>query len=126
MNKPNAVTWFEIYVNDMNRAKKFYENVFQVSLQKLDTPMPNLEMWVFAGDPNSFGASGALCKMEGVKAGNNAVLVYFSSADCAIEEKRIVESGGKIMKPKTSISPFGAIVLAYDTEGNMFGVHSMK
>ena len=32
----NPVGWFEIYVEDMGRAKQFYETVFQVSLRKLN------------------------------------------------------------------------------------------
>lgn len=34
----NPVGWFEIYVNDMDRAKQFYQQVFQVTLTKLDSP----------------------------------------------------------------------------------------
>lgn len=53
-------------------------------------------------------------------------LVYFTSENCAVEERRVVEAGGKIERPKTSIGPYGYITLAYDTEGNMFGIHSIK
>lgn len=34
MNR-NPVGWFEIYVQDMDRAKKFYEEVLRVELMKL-------------------------------------------------------------------------------------------
>ena len=64
--------------------------------------------------------------MEGVKAGGNSTLVYFGSEDCAIEEGRVVKAGGKIFKAKQSLGEYGFMVLAYDTEGNKFGVHSMK
>jgi len=33
----NPVGWFEIYVDDMPRAKRFYEAVFGVPLTKLDS-----------------------------------------------------------------------------------------
>ena len=36
--KPNPVCWFEIYVEDMDRAKKFYETVFQTKLEDLHSP----------------------------------------------------------------------------------------
>jgi len=49
---------------------------------------------------------------------------YFGSDDCAIEESRVKEAGGKIMQPKQSIGEYGFMVLAQDTEGNMIGVHS--
>jgi hypothetical protein len=45
----NPVAWFEIYVQDMARAKKFYQSVFKVVLQKLDNPDPAMEMWSFPG-----------------------------------------------------------------------------
>jgi catechol 2,3-dioxygenase-like lactoylglutathione lyase family enzyme len=41
----NPVIWFEIYVQDMERAKKFYEAVLQTKLEKLNNP--ELEMWAF-------------------------------------------------------------------------------
>lgn len=127
--KSNSVGWFEIYVDDMSRAKNFYESVFQKKLEQLTNPSPGemqLEMWSFTGDMESYGANGALVKMEGVPAGNNSVLVYFSCQDCGVEEKRVNEAGGKIEKPKFSIGQYGFISLVKDTEGNMIGLHSLQ
>jgi len=123
-NKGNAVGWFEIYVEDMPRAKKFYESVFNRKLEKLESP--DIEMWSFAGDMTSYGAPGALVKMPGFPVGQNSVLIYFSCADCATEEKKVAEFGGKIKKNKFSIGHYGFIALVTDTEGNMFGLHSLK
>lgn len=120
----NAVGWFEIYVDDMARAKKFYEAVFKVTLEKL--PNPDIEMWSFAGDMQKYGAGGALVRMEGFKAGGNSVLVYFSCEDCAVEQARVAQNGGRVEKPKFSIGQYGFIAIVVDTEGNMFGLHSMK
>ena len=48
MNTPrNPVGWFEIYVQDMERAKTFYEKTFGQTLEQL--PNPQLEMWAFPG-----------------------------------------------------------------------------
>lgn len=120
----NPVGWFEIYVNDMNRAKKFYESILKVSLEKL--PTPDLEMWQFPQNMANYGASGALVRMEGFPAGGNSTLVYFSCDDCAVEAARVVPAGGKIQREKMSIGQYGFIALAIDTEGNMFGLHSMR
>jgi hypothetical protein len=120
----NPVGWFEIYVQDMARAKKFYEAVFQVKLEKLD--MPDIEMTMFAQSFTEYGAAGALVKMQGFPSGGNSVLVYFKCDDCAVEAKRIVPAGGRIMKEKFSIGEYGFIALGFDTEGNMFGLHSMQ
>jgi predicted enzyme related to lactoylglutathione lyase len=124
--KRNAVGWFEIYVNDMSRAQKFYERVFNRKLEKLPVTFEGLEMMTFVGDPDAGGSAGALCKMEGFEAGGNSTLVYFSCLDCAIEESHVVPAGGKIFKPKMPIGPYGFISLVMDTEGNMIGLHSMQ
>lgn len=124
--KTNAVGWFEIYVDDMKRAKLFYEKVFNRQLQTLNTPVPGIEMVSFQGDMTSYGAPGALVKMPGFPIGKNSVLIYFICADCKIEEARVVEFGGKVEKTKFSIGEYGFISLVYDTEGNMFGLHSLK
>lgn len=125
--KFNAVVWFEIYVNDMDRAAQFYEKVLQLQLQHLSNPNDgNMEMRAFPGNEMNPGASGTLVCMRGVPAGGNSTLVYFGSEDCANEESRITAAGGKVHQPKTSIGPFGFIVIGVDTEGNLFGIHSMK
>ena len=120
----NPVGWFEIYVQDMERAKAFYECVFAVQLQKLESP--DLEMWAFPMQENGPGAMGALVRMEGCPSGGNSTLVYFTCADCAIEAKRAKENGGRIFKDKFSIGQYGFISLVNDTEGNMIGLHSMQ
>ncbi len=122
--KTNAVGWFEIYVDNMERAKKFYQSVFEVNLERLASP--EIEMWSFPGNANTYGAPGALVKMPGFSAGRNSVLVYFTCQDCSMDEKKIQQFGGKIEKSKFSIGQYGFIALVYDTEGNMFGLHSMK
>lgn len=125
----NAVGWFEIYVDDMQRAKKFYEGVLNKKLQSLANPAPDemqIEMWAFSGDMKSYGANGALVKMDGFNAGKNSVIIYFSCDDCSVEEKRVSDFGGKVEQSKMSIGEHGFISLVYDTEGNMFGLHSHK
>jgi predicted enzyme related to lactoylglutathione lyase len=123
--KGNPVAWFEVYVQDIERAKSFYENVFQITLKKLNPPFPGIELWAFPSNMNSYGASGALVKMEGRSSGANSTLVYFHCEDCAIEEARVKEFGGLIQRAKMSIGEYGYISLVCDTEGNMIGMHSM-
>ena len=122
MLKP--IGWFEIYVHDMARARAFYEAVFGATLSRLDGS-PELEMWAFTMDQATYGASGALVKMPGFEPGGNSVLVYFHCTDCAVEAQKVVQAGGKLMRPKVSIGQYGHIALAFDTEGNMIGLHSM-
>lgn len=123
----NAIGWFEIYVKDMPRARKFYEGVFGKKLEKLSDPASGVsEMWAFPGKPDHAGATGALVKMENGPAGMGGVIIYFVCEDCAVEQARIVKHDGKVMKEKFSIGQYGHIALASDTEGNMIGLHSMK
>jgi uncharacterized protein len=128
----NPVGWFEIYVTDMNRAKAFYENVFQLKMEPLPTPPMDggdggLEMWMFPDSgPELAGCPGALCKMEGCAAGGGGTLIYFSCEDCAVEAGRVQASGGSLYKEKLSIGQYGFIAIACDTEGNTIGLHSMK
>ena len=123
----NPVGWFEIYVDDMQRAKNFYEKVLQVNLELLGDPSnESFEMQVFPSDMGQYGCSGALVHCEGFPAGNNSTLVYFACEDCAVEEARVAEAGGKVQRNKMSIGDYGFISLAFDTEGNMFGLHSQN
>jgi predicted enzyme related to lactoylglutathione lyase len=124
MSEHNAVGWFEIYVQDMARAKAFYESVFQVELDEL--PGPDIEMWTFPMSMEKTGASGALVKMAGFPSGGNSTLVYFVCEDCAVEEGRVEAAGGTVERSKMSIGEYGFISLAIDTEGNMIGLHSQQ
>ncbi len=120
----NPVGWFEIYVQDLTRATKFYEAVLKVKLERLTSPLPEIEMWTFPMIKDVMGAAGALVQMKGVPSGGNSTLVYFNCIDCAIEAGRVVAAGGQIKRAKTPIGEYGFIALATDTEGNMFGLHS--
>lgn len=129
MKTANSVNWFEIYVQDMARARAFYETVLGIRLETLKVPEdpdgPGLEMLAFPGDMERYGANGALCRMPGVPSGPGGTLVYFACEDCAVEGARVADAGGRIQRDKMSIGEYGFIVLAFDTEGNMFGLHSM-
>jgi hypothetical protein len=123
MNR-NPVGWFEIYVQDMDRATAFYQEVLGCKLDKL--PGVDLAMHAFPMNAEGYGASGALVHVAGAPSGGNSTLVYFSCEDCAVEESRVVPAGGRIMRGKFSIGQYGFCALACDTEGNLFGLHSMK
>lgn len=118
----NAVGWFELYVQDMARARRFYETVFGVTLQKLDAG--DLQMYAFPGDSGVYGSPGALVHMPGVASGGSGTLVYFSCADCAIEAARAADAGGRVERDKMAIGSYGFIALVIDTEGNRIGLHT--
>ena len=127
--KSNPVGWFEIYVQDMSRAKAFYEAVFQGVLTPLQNPdpegSPGMEMWSFPMSMDGYGSPGALVRMTGCPSGGST-LVYFTCDDCAIEEARVASNGGSVFRQKMSIGEYGFISMVSDTEGNVIGLHSMQ
>jgi uncharacterized protein len=126
MAKTNAIGWFDLYVNDMERAVGFYEGVLLQKLEQLGDPTGETQMMSFPGDMTSYGASGALVKSEHSSPGMGGTMLYFSVEDCLVEQSRVVTAGGKIVRPKFSIGQFGWVSLCQDTEGNMVGFNSMK
>ena len=120
----NPVGWFELYVQDIERAKAFYQKTFQVTLQRLESP--GIELWAFPMGMDIPGAPGAIVKMDGKDSGVGGTIIYFSCADCAVEASRAVQNGGGVHKEKMSIGEYGFIALVIDTEGNMIGLHSMQ
>lgn len=125
----NPVVWFEIYVQDMERAKRFYETVFATTLEALPAPegeAAGLQMLAFAMNEGGAGAAGALVKMDGMAPGGGGTLVYLGCDDCAVEQGRVAAAGGQVAKPKFAIGPYGHCALVVDTEGNLVGLHSMR
>ena len=118
----NPVRWFEIYVQDMARARRFYEGVLGRELQPLGPP--ELDMWSFASELGLYGTGGALVSHPTMPSGGNSTVVYFSCEDCAVEEARVATFGGTVVRPKMSIGPFGFVTLARDPDGNLVGLHS--
>jgi uncharacterized protein len=127
----NPVNWFEIYVQDMDRATSFYEAVLKVKLDKLEMPTDmedadNFQMTSFPFVDDQPNASGALVKAEGMESGGNSIVIYFTCDDCITEQNRVENAGGKVLKEKFSIGQYGFCSICMDTEGNTFGLHSMN
>ncbi|MBD5633143.1 MAG: VOC family protein [Candidatus Eremiobacteraeota bacterium] len=120
----NPFAWVEIPVDDMERARRFYEKVFEVTLQRM--PGTEFEMWSFDSDQTSYGAGGALINMPGYSAGKLGATAYFACEDCGVQLERAVAAGGRVHRPKTSIGPYGFLALVEDIEGNIIGLYSMN
>lgn len=122
----NPFTWVEIYVENMDRARAFYEAVLQIDMVPMEAPGDDdsLVMISFPWAEGDNNISGALCKMDGMSPGTGGTLVYFTCDDCSAELSRVEAAGGQVVQPKSSIGDHGFIALAMDTEGNMIGFHS--
>lgn len=122
MKNVNPVSWFDIYVSNLERAKKFYEAVFNIQL--VDFPIEWGKQSAFPSDYQGLNISGALVEKEDRVASASNTIVYFASEDCTTEEVRVEKAGGKVISPKMSIGDFGFISIVMDTEGNTIGLHS--
>ena len=126
MTQMNAVGWFDIYVNEMERAEGFYKAVLDADLEDMADPTGETEMKSFVVNIGAYGAAGALVKAPYAKPGPGGTQIYFSVEDCETQQARIEAAGGKVIRPKFSIGEFGYVTLAQDTEGNMIGFNSLK
>jgi uncharacterized protein len=123
----NAISWFEIPATDLDRAQKFYESIFGITLNPMDTP--NIKMRMFPLDDMMNGVGGAVVDSGGFHkpSSTDGVLIYLNgNPDVQNVLDRVDKAGGKIMVPKTEISPeYGFIGVFMDTEGNRIGLHSV-
>lgn len=118
----NMVHWFEIPVNDLERAKAFYEHALGIEMQVME--MPGTQMAWFPMIEGGAGATGSLVKGETQKPSTDGCMVYFSVEDIEKTLEKVTEKGGKIVKPKMDIGDFGFYGHFEDSEGNLVGVHS--
>lgn len=123
----NAISWFEIGATDLDRAAKFYETIFGISLIPMD--LPNIKMRMFPVDDMATGIGGAVVDSGGFHkpSATDGPLIYLNgNPDLQQVLDKVEAAGGKIMMPKTEISPeYGFMAVIFDTEGNRIGLHSV-
>jgi predicted enzyme related to lactoylglutathione lyase len=117
----NAINWFDIPAVDFERAVKFYETVFAVTLHQ--EALGGTMNGIFPADRD--GVNGAVCKGPGYAPSADGSIVYLN-ANGQIDTilSRVEAAGGKILRPKTPIGPFGYIAWLIDSEGNRIGLHA--
>ena len=123
----NAISWFEIPTTDIDRAQKFYEAIFGISMMPMD--MPNIKMRMFPLDDMMTQVGGALVDSGGFHkaSATEGPLIYLNgNPDVQNILDRVQAAGGSIVVPKTEISPeYGFMAVITDTEGNRIGLHSV-
>jgi len=122
----NAISWFEIPASDLARATKFYEAIFNLKLNVLD--LANVKMRMFPIE-DMMGVGGAIVDSGGFHKPSmtDGPLIYLNgNPDVQNVLDKVEAAGGKIMMPKTEISPeYGYMAVFIDTEGNRIGLHSV-
>ncbi len=123
----NAISWFEIPATDLNRATKFYETIFGITLNPLD--LSNIKMRMFPLEDMMTQVGGAIVDSGGFHkpSATDGPLIYLNgNPDVQKVLDKVEDAGGKIMVPKTMISPeFGFMAVILDTEGNRIALHSV-
>lgn len=120
--KFNMAGWFEIPVTDMDRAKAFYEAVFDLHLDRHQ--MGPQEMAWFPMQEGTYGAGGALVRGPGYLPTQTGVVIYLAAPEIEPTLARTQAHGGRILARKTAIGEYGFIGFFADTEGNRIGIHS--
>lgn len=123
----NAISWFEIPTKDLNRAQQFYETIFETNLIPLD--MPEIKMRMFPLTDMMTGVGGAIVHNADFYKPSltDGPLIYLNgNPDVQNVLDRVEAAGGKILVPKTQISPeYGYMAVIADTEGNRIALHSI-
>jgi predicted enzyme related to lactoylglutathione lyase len=124
--KENSLNWFEISVTDFKRAKKFYETIFDITMDAQN--MMGMDMSFFPSDMGSGKVSGALVKGPMHKPNGDGVKLYLNgNPDLSKALGKVEKAGGKVAMPKTKITDeIGFMAFFTDTEGNSIGLHSQK
>ncbi|MBX2826565.1 MAG: VOC family protein [Flavobacteriaceae bacterium] len=123
----NAINWFEIPVNDYERAKKFYSEVIGAEIADHHMDEQNIKYGIFPYEMESHKVGGAIYQMDGVKPSKDGSTVYLNGGDdLSIPLSRVESAGGTIVMPKTDIQENGFIAQFIDTEGNRVALHSMS
>jgi uncharacterized protein len=119
------VNWIEIPVLDMERARRFYEAIFEFKIVDLKVGDDSYSCF-----PNKTGEgfSGALVQYDFTKPGKNGPLVYLNPyTDIDTVLQRIKAAGGKVIKERKEVAPgFGYFAMFEDTEGNMLALQGER
>ena len=128
--KTNVGCWFEIPVENMDRAVKFYETVFNFKIDVQNFGVLLMGWFPFAKDKNAPNSGGSLIyNPDHYKPSVNGALIYFASQtdDVNDELSRVENAGGKLIVKKTQITEeIGYMGAFIDSEGNRIAVHSKK
>ena len=120
----NCLNWFEIPVENMDRAKQFYQRIFSIEMN--ERTIMGMQMAFFPSEHGNGKVGGALVKSDLHKSNTEGVLVYLNAnPDVSLVLERIEEEGGVILMYKTMLTPeAGYMAIFLDTEGNRIALHS--
>ena len=117
----NQIVWCDIPINDLDRAITFYSAVLGQTVSKESHGEMNFGLL-----PHTEGSvGGCLVKTDDTKPSANGPLIYLNCEDRLDAAISAVEkNGGKFLKPKHQIGPYGFCAVILDSEGNRIALHS--
>ncbi|MGG4197864.1 VOC family protein [Peribacillus frigoritolerans] len=121
------IVHFEIHVNDMERAKSFYGEVFGWSFQDWCDYAGMPYFGAVTGNENEHGIDGALMQRQSAPPETGQALNAFACTigveNYDLTEAKIIENGGKLAMPKFALPGMAWQGYYIDPEGNTFGIH---
>ena len=115
----NRITHFEIYTDDPEVVRPFYQDLFGWKFSKLEGG-PNEYLLVTTGDDKDPGINGGMTRPREGQSPGTLNTIAVESLDRTI--KNLEERGGKICVPKMAIPKVGWLAYAADPAGNVFGI----
>lgn len=118
---------FEIHVDNMDRAKKFYGEVFGWSFEDWSDFAGMPYFGAVTGGEDEPGINGALMQRQGPPPEANQPLTGYACTmgveDYDVTETKILHNGGVVALPKYALPGMAWQGYYKDTEGNIFGIH---
>lgn len=120
----NSINWFEIPVDDFDRAKNFYSTIYDFEMPENQVQDTRMGFFLYEQEPDRVG--GAICHGKGYTPSREGTLVYLNGgSDLDTVLNRVEEAGGEVEVPKTFImEDVGYFAIIIDTEGNRIALHS--
>ena len=115
------VVHFEVHCDDLDRAERFYRDVFSWRVQRFEGPYDY--RLVHTGEASEPGIDGALLQRRGPIDGQ-AVIAYVCTiavADLSATHEQVLAAGGTLALERMVVPGVGHLAYYKDTEGNIFG-----
>ncbi|MBT2684724.1 VOC family protein [Bacillus sp. ISL-37] len=118
---------FEIHVDNMDRAKTFYGEVFGWAFEDWSEFAGMPYFGAVTGGEDEPGINGALMQRQGPPPESNQPLNGYACTmgveDYDATETKILKYGGVVALPKYALPGMAWQGYYKDTEGNIFGIH---
>ena len=113
-----TIVHFDVPADNIKRAKKFYEELFDWKIEGVPGPMEYFNISTKTEDGKEGVGGGMGQKQEG----NTGITNYIGvpSVDEYLEKAQ--KLGAKVIMPKTTIPGFGYLAVFLDTENNTLGL----